>query len=44
MVVLFLNFAVVRISANNLNWTFLMFPAGILLISVSLYFMSKAER
>ena len=44
MVVLFLNFAVVRISANNLNWTFLMFPAGILLISISLYFMSKSEK
>jgi uncharacterized membrane protein YqhA len=44
MVVLFLNFAVVRISANNLSWNFLMFPAGILLISISLFFMTKAEK
>jgi len=44
MVVLFLNFAVVRISANNLSWNFLMFPAGILLISISLFFMKKAEK
>ena len=44
MVVLFLNFAVVRISANNLSWNFLMFPAGILLISISLYFMTRAEK
>ena len=44
MVVLFLNFAVVRTSANNLSWNFLMFPAGILLISISLFFMKKAEK
>ncbi len=44
LVVLFLNYAVVRISANNLTWNFLMFPAGILLISISLFFMTKAEK
>ena len=44
MVVLFLNFAVVRISANNLSWNFLMVPAGILLISISLFFMKKSEK
>ena len=44
MVVLFLNYAVVRINADELNWTFLMFPAGILLISISLFFMKKAEK
>ena len=44
MVVLFLNFAVVRISANNLSWNFLMFPAGILLIALSLFFMKRAEK
>ena len=44
MVVLFLNFAVVRISANDLSWNFLMFPAGILLISISLFFMTKSEK
>ena len=44
MVVLFLNYAVVRINANTMSWTFLMFPAGILLISISLFFMKKAEK
>ena len=44
MVVLFLNYAVVRINANNLNWNFLMFPTGILLISISLFFMKKSEK
>ncbi len=44
MVVLFLNYAVVKINASTMSWTFLMFPAGILLISVSLYFMKKAEK
>jgi uncharacterized membrane protein YqhA len=44
MVVLFLNYAVVRISADNISWTFLMFPASILLISISLFFMKKAEK
>jgi uncharacterized membrane protein YqhA len=44
MVVLFLNYAVVKINANTLSWTFLMFPAGIFLISISLFFMKKAEK
>ena len=41
MVVLFLNFAVIRISENDLSWNFLMLPAGIMLISVSLFFIKR---
>ena len=44
MVVLFLNYAVIRINADTLSWNFLMFPTGILLISISLYFVTKAEN
>jgi uncharacterized membrane protein YqhA len=44
LVVIFLNYAVVVISHNNLSWQFLMFPAAILLIAMALYFLKLAER
>lgn len=43
LVVLFLNYAVIQISSNHLNWTFLVFPGSLVLISASLYLMKKAE-
>ena len=44
LVVLFLNYAVIQISANHLTWTFLVFPGSIVLVSGGLYLMKKAEN
>lgn len=44
LVVLFLNYAVVQISSGHLDWTFLVFPGSLVLISGSLYLMKKAEN
>ncbi len=44
LVVLFLNYAVIQISANHLNWTFLVFPGSIVLVSGGLFLMKKAEN
>ena len=44
LVVLFLNYAVIKISANELNTSFLILPGSLLLIAASLFFMKKAEK